>query len=78
MESEVNQYTILVACHLESETPLLRSPYREVGLNRGGKKPFGYEHYVSNENGMLVFPEAWSEIEVLLHLAISELDASTP
>lgn len=68
MELDKNEYTILVACHQESNTPRLNSPYLEVCVQRGENKPAGYEHYVSRENGILIYPEAWSEIEVLLDL----------
>jgi hypothetical protein len=68
MELDKNEYIILVACHQESNTPPLSTPYLEVCVQRGESKPAGYEHYVSRKNGMLIYPEAWSEIEVLLDL----------
>jgi len=68
MEIDRNECTILVACYQESIAPRLSSPYLEVCVQRGEFKPAGYEHYVSRENQTLIYPEAWSEIEVLLDL----------
>jgi hypothetical protein len=68
MELDKNEYAILVACHQDSNVPGLSSPFLEVCVQRGESKPAGYEHYVSRENGMLIYPEAWSEIEVFLDL----------
>lgn len=61
-----DQWTILVACHQDSNAPLLNSPYKEVCVLQGESKPAGYDHYVLRENRTLIYPETWSEIEVFL------------
>ena len=68
MELEKNQFTIVVACHQEAKFPSLSSPYREVCVYQGESKPLGYDHYVSRVKNRLIYPDAWSEIEVFLDL----------
>ena len=68
MELVKNQFTIVVACHQEANFPSLSSPYKEVCVYQGERKPLGYEHYVPREKSTLIYPDAWSEIEVFLDL----------
>lgn len=68
MELGTPRHTIIVACHQEPISLRLERPYIEVCVQQGERKPVGYEHYVSREVSDLIYPEAWSEVEVLLDL----------
>lgn len=68
MELVKKHHRILVACHIELKFARLGGPYKEVSVYSGETKPRGYKQYVSEKKVNLLFPEAWSEIQVFMEM----------
>ncbi len=66
MELKLNDVAVVVASHQEPIFRNLKPPFLEVCIDLKPNKPFGFSHYVTKDMSSLKFPEAWSEIAVLL------------
>jgi hypothetical protein len=66
MELKLNDVAVVVASHQEPIFRNLKPPYLEVCVDLKTNRPFGFSHYVTKSMSSLKFPEAWSEIAVLL------------
>jgi hypothetical protein len=66
MELSLKDVAVVVASHQEPIFRNLKPPYLEVCMDLKPSKPFGFSHYITKDMSRLKFPEAWSEIAVLL------------
>jgi hypothetical protein len=68
MELRLDEIAVIVACHQEPEFRNLKPPYEEVCIDFQTSRPHGYTHYLTRNLSTLKFPDAWSEVAVLLAL----------
>jgi hypothetical protein len=68
MELNSGDIGIVVVSHQEPIFRNLKPPYVEVCVDFQSVRPHGYSHYLTKESSSLKYPEAWSEVAVLLKL----------
>jgi hypothetical protein len=68
MEVNSGDIGIVVVCHQEPIFRNLKPPYVEVCVDFQTVRSHGYSHYLTKELSRLKYPEAWSEVAVLLEL----------
>ena len=75
MALRLDEIAVVVASHQESTFRCVKPPYVEVCVNFHPIRPFGFSHYLTREMSSLEFPDAWSEVAVLLELDLFNSDS---
>lgn len=68
MELTPNEILIIVAGHKETTEQNLGQPFMEICVDFQSKKPLGYSHYLAHSSVGMLFPEAWSEVAILVEM----------